>query len=332
MFESFKRFINKEAPKKKKTPRSVSEDKTGAVLEKFLTDFSSAKRNYKKQKDVTILKKDVEAISAELYEYFGIGDVLLAWGEELFSSGDRDAGIAVFKILEKHFENNIANKTLLFVRLAEFEFNNQNTDDGKEYLLLACRSIDNFEESIQNNELGEVWKKYRHYVEDEISHSASDKPLAPEECSQHIDEIIKLPQDELFSVLSEHLDELSANGKRLDLLSKQELNVYLIDEFVITINSDGLENYFAYCAQHFIGLCSALEQIGCTEAQELWNKIKDKISKVPINDPKFEKALLQVADRDVNFENEEAFYYKKVEKKLLSKLSQYVLKNTEFFQ
>ena len=123
-----------------------------------------------------------------------------------------------------------------------------------------------------------------------------------------------------------------ANGKRLDLLSKQELNVYLIDEFVITINSDGLENYFAYCAQHFIGLCSALEQIGCTEAQELWNKIKDKISKVPINDPKFEKALLQVADRDVNFENEEAFYYKKVEKKLLSKLSQYVLKNTEFFQ
>ncbi len=332
MFVSFKRFVNKEAPKKKKTPRSISKNKTGAVFEKFLADFSSAKTNYKKQKDITILKKDVEAISAEFYEYFGIGDVLLGYGEELFSAGDREAGIAVFKILEKYFENNIANQTLLFVRLAEFEFNKGNTDAGKDYLLSACRSIDNFEESIQNNELEDVWEKYRHYVENEISHPASNKLLAPDECSQQMDEIIKLPQDELLFALSEHLAELSANGNKLDLLSEQELNVYLVDEFVVTINSDGLENYFDYCAPHFIGLCSALEQIGCTEAQELWNKIKDKISQAPINDPKFEKALLHLADRDVNFENEEAFYYKKVERKLFSQISQYVKNNLDSFR
>ena len=101
-------------------------------MENFIRLFEGAKRNYKKTKDADALCASLENISKLYGEYFGIGDLLLGYGEELIDCDD-DIGFEIIRIVEKHFKV-VANQTLLCIRLAEWEFKNGDAEKGKAYL------------------------------------------------------------------------------------------------------------------------------------------------------------------------------------------------------
>lgn len=296
-------------------PKQVEFD----ALETFLKDFSNAKNSYKQNGDATALLHTIQDIALHYKDYFGIGDLILSYAEELIVKGDRSTGYAIVQILNRA-GSIIANLTLFYIRLAEIEFDSGNTEAGKQYLITLCQKIDNIEESIKLNDLSEVWEEYKHFVADEISMVSQDAPCSPEDCSMAIADIIKLPQDEFLSALSKHLAELSGNGARLDLLSEQERNIYLIDEFVSTLNADGLENYFSYCEDHFPLLFDAFSAVGCVEAVDLWRIIENKLLQ------------LHISEQNFDFDKEEHIYYTKVEKKLLRNMYSYVRENAKDFR
>ena len=303
------------------------------VLEKFLKQFSAIKCSYKNTKDVISLKNSIIMILEEYKEYYGIGDLLLMYGEELISSGEQVSGISVLKII-RDFRVDVANQTLLYVRLAENAFFNGNTYECRDFLLLWLDKVDNYEESIEINGLQSVWERCRHLVENEIRKVEFSAPTDSHECSVTLNDIIELPQDEFIYAMSERLDELSADGKRLDLLSGQEFFVFLINEFIEDINSDGLEHYFSYNSAHFIDLYRAFCDVGCADAKELWNKInKSILSYFDLDENSgVEKVLSKIADSEINLDEEESFYYEKVEKNLLRDVYRYVLKKQSCFK
>ena len=290
------------------------------ALECFLKHFLSIKKNYRKIPNSKSLLDEIKDICIRYNNYFGIGDLILAYGEELISEGDSCTGYAIFQTIDKEFHC-IANQTLLYIRLAEFEFLNGNLNAGKEYLLTLCKRVDNLEETIKINELSEVWEQYKYLVLEQLPQDKnSSTPLSVDECTMGIEDIIKLPGDELLFELSEHLSELSGNGSCLGFLTEQERNVYFIDEFIEVLNSDGLENYFSNHNDHFHLLLDALKAVGCTEAIELGQKIMSKLTE------------RDIAKFETDFEKEESFYYKKVEKKLLHFICCYVRENLDAFR
>ncbi len=296
------------------------------ILYQFMKSFSSAKSDYKKYAELDILKENLCKIATLYRDYFGIGDLFVSYGESLIDEGDYAGGISVIRIAYDHFTQ-IANQTTTLIRLAECAFCAGNNEEGKTFLLTLCNKVDNYEESIKLNKLYEVWERYKPFIANELlglANSKIQKPLSPEECTYSIDQISKSPKNEILELLSEHLNELSAGGKYLDLLSREEFYLFLADEFIEHINSDGIEHYLSCCSTHFPLLSDVFREIGADEALILLEMIKETI---PNTTAKIEDAVM-----DIDFEKEEDFYYKKVEKRLLKQMCTYFLKNKENFK
>jgi len=305
-----------------------------AMVVAFMESLQTAANDYKKQKNAEQLLKDLTALADSYREYFGFGDLILKYADDLIRDGDYDMGIRIIRLVYEKFSQ-IANITCLNIRLAEYEFENQNTQNGINFLQNLCDKLDNYEESIKDNDLWGVWEKYKHFVEVDIP-SAKEfaKPVSPNECTRSIKEILESPKDQILELVSEHLGQLCANGAHTELLSKEEFNVYLIDEFISTVNSDGIDHYLYYNGKRFPLLCEAIRIIGHKGACDLMKRIKKKVKNVPDNadEEVWQAAIDKLEERGKDFEAEEDFYYEKVENELINSVCEYVLENSEQFK
>ena len=65
-------------------------------------------------------------------DFFGIGDLLLSYGESLIKKEESEAGIAILRLVEKHFKF-VANEALFCLRLADATFKSGDEASGKSY-------------------------------------------------------------------------------------------------------------------------------------------------------------------------------------------------------
>jgi hypothetical protein len=300
------------------------------LVDIFMERLNSTQQEYNKSKDITRLHTKLSSLAHDYSEYFGFGDLFVARGEQLIESGDYDAGITFMTTAHKTFRQ-IANTTTLYIRLAENEFKCGNIKSAKAYLILLCNGLDNYEESIEANGLTAVWETYKHHVENEIPASnnmyRTVEARSPDTCSRNIKDILKLSEEELLTALSGHLNELCGNGEHLNMLTAEELTIYLIDEWISDINADGIEHYLSYHGVHFLELQKAICDIENVQALTLIEKIKQKFppSTVPLNEKSLPSALENMEAYGVDFECEEHFYYEHVEISLLNSLYNYIL-------
>lgn len=306
-------------------------------IEAFLKSISEIKKKYQTENSVEELTKDLLILAKEYHNCMGIGDCLLTLGENYISSNDYPAGISFIRIVDEYYSF-VANTTLLNLRMAEYHIENNEIDIGIEYLLKLCSAVSNYEESIRFNELTSVWEKYKHLVKGKVpasvSINSSNAPLKPEECSLTIEEILSLPKSEILDELSTHINELSANGNKLNHLNKTEKVFYYIDELCSEVNSGGFESYLYYNGNHFQNAINSLESIKAFKMLLLMKTIQSKFpkSKMPKSLNSIQNAIDSFEEKEIDFENEDAQFYEMQEKALLALLLDYVLENKKHFR
>lgn len=303
-------------------------------MERFFDLFERAKREDKKTRDTKSLIAAFETIAASYRSFFGVGDLLLAYGEELIEGGRYDAGISVFKIVENHFET-VANDALFYVRLAEYAFENGESEKGKDYLLRFVSRVDNYEEAVENSGLSAVWDKYKSLLGDlkpsvQIMKKA---PLPPEKCTLCIADILKLPKDSMLSALSLHLCERSADGECMESLTEEEKTFFYIDAFVEQLNADGISHYLSYYGYDFYKLSLAASALGEKNLNCLLSKIENKFPRhrVPKRTEVIDAHLEKMEENGLDFEEDETFYYETVEAGLIEALFLYVMEHSDRF-
>lgn len=241
-------------------------------------------------------------------------------------------------IAEIEAENaEVGNKTGRYLMLAQECFQCGDMELGKAYLVALCRATDNYEESIAFNGLTEVWQKYRHLVDGLVPLSVSvhdPDPLSPEACSMAIGDILNGTRENLLTDLSAHLGELSGNGSALGNLNKWERIFYYADEMCMEVNSGGFDGYLYYYGIHFAKACQAFAEIGAGQMINLTERIQNKFprGRVPKSEEAIQNAMDKLADRGVDFEDEDELYYTSAEKELLGRLSAFVLDNRKHFR
>lgn len=231
----------------------------------------------------------------------------------------------------------IANTTAHFMHLAESYLEQGNTELARACLILMCEKCANYEESLEWNDLTEVWQKHKHLVEGLVPPSRrfmSAQPLPPKDCSMQIAEILALPDDELLSALSDHLGELSAHGDALNSLNKWERTAYYVDELCMEVNSGGFSSYLYYHGAHFEKACKALETISAPGVLAILETIPAKFPRKRI--PKTEDALQDTLDameeRGIDFEREDEIFCSDAVNELLARLLAFVMENKQKFR
>lgn len=303
----------------------------------FIKSITEIKNEYQEENSVEGLAKNLLILTKEYHNCMGIGDYLLALGEEYISNNDYLAGITFIKIVDEYYSF-VANTTLLNLRMAEYHIENNEIDIGIEYLFKLCSAVSNYEESIEFNELTAVWEKYKHLVKDKVPASVAihsfNAPLKPEECSVMIDKIFSLPKSEIIHELSIHINELSANGSELNHLNKTEKVFFYIDELCAEVNSGGFESYLYYNGNHYQNVIHSLETIKAVEMLSLMKTIQSKFpkSKIPKTLNSIQNVMDSLEEKGIDFENEDSQFYDTQEKTLLALLLDYVLENKHHFR
>lgn len=265
------------------------------------------------------------------------GNLLVDAGEKHMVSGDPEAALIFFRAAESC--PNTANRTLLYLRLAQIHLEQGQQEEGVAYLIKLCtETVDNYEESIGFNELTDVWEKYRHLVEGLVPPSVPfmnvPRPLSPGECSQSIGDIFLLSEDDILPALSQHLSELSGSGEELSYLNKWERNVYYLDELSMEVNSGGFDSYLYYHGIHFEKARKALDSMNAPGMTALLDAVAAKFprGKVPKSPDAIQNAMEKLEEKSVDFEAEDDAYYNGVEREFLPRLLAYVLQNKTHFR
>ena len=308
------------------------------VADKFIAEIDKIQEKYRADKDAEKLANRLLGSALKYRKYFGMGDYLINLAEEeYYAKGDYLAGLTIIKTVYKHFKN-IADDVTVYLRMAEYYIENGETEKGTEYLIKLCtETVSNYEESIGFRELTTVWEKYKHLVEGKVPPSVvcnSGNPIPPEKCTMQIADILNLPDDELLSELSTHLNEMSANGEVLSCLNKWEKTFYYIDELCMEVNSGGFSNYLYYHGTHFEKVKTSLETIGAEKTVELLNVVEGKFprKKVPKSIDSIQNNLDKLEEKGIDFETEDEKYYNINEKRMLEKLVLYVKENPKHFR
>lgn len=307
-----------------------------SVQETFSNDIKTVLERYNSSGNLENLQKDLQMFK-KYSEHQWVGDLLIYIGEGYITAGDYPAGISFMKTVDAYFKH-IANTTNLYLRMAEYCIQNGQTDKGTEYLIALCKRVSNYEESIAFNELTDVWDKYKHLVEGKVEPSISvnskKKPLPPEKCSMQIEEIFALPEDDILLHLSDHLNEMSANGDWLNSLNKWEKMVYYADELCMEVNSGGFNSYLYYYGAHFEKALQVFEEIEAHEMVSLLERVARKFprGKVPKSLDSIQNAMDKLEEKGIDFEAEDSTYYTTAEKDLLNQLLVFVLQNKKHFR
>ena len=264
------------------------------------------------------LEKELYKLARKYKKYAFTPNYYVNFGDKLIEKGQREEGIRYLQIATEIFGVG-ADKITCFLRFAEYYIEKGEMETGISYLVkLCCDTVDNYEESIEMRELTQVWERYKPLVEGKVPASISVNKrttLAPEECSMQIQDILNLPKDDLLLELSTHLYEMSGGGDCLNYLNKWERCVYYLDTLCVDINSDGIEHFVEYHGSHMKQTKKAMEELGLHAGVQLLEDVQKK-SRRHIDD----------------FEDEESFYYKFVEKDLLEGLYAYIMENKSRFR
>ncbi len=305
--------------------------------DKMLSDFEKIRNDYNASNDLNKLEKSLKKLLYKYRNNYGLLNYYLLFAEECFKANEYSAGISVVFIVYKSSKY-IPNETLVYLRLAQYYFENGDISQGEKFLIKLCtETVDNYEESIKFNELTDVWNKYKHYVEGKVPPSVAcncSVALPPEECSMQIADILELEQQDLLTKISAHLNELSANGEELNKLNKWEKAVFYIDEFCMEVNSGGVSGYLYYYGNHFEKLFNAFEFIDSNESLNLLESVKNKFPRnsVPKNIDSIQNAINKLEDKGIDFESEDDMYFNEYENIIFEKLQEYILNNKKHFR
>ena len=263
--------------------------------------------------------------------------LLVSAGEEYMLENDPDAAWIFFRSAEKCPE--LYNEITLYMRLAQLHLEKGMQDEGIAYLIKLCtETVDNYEESLGFHELTEVWNRYKHLVEGKvppsIAFNSGPQPLSPAECSQSIEDIFALPEDDMLIALSQHLDEMSGAGEELNYLNKWERCFYYLDELSMEVNSGGFDSYLFQHGEHYHKARKALENLDAPEMTALMDAVAAKFprGKVPKSMDAIQNAMEKLEEKGVDFEAEDEAYYTRVECEFLDALLKYILENRKHFR
>ena len=265
------------------------------------------------------------------------GSLLVNAGDECMQEGDPDTAQVFLRAVE-HCPDT-ADLTTLYLRLAQIHLEKGDQETGTAYLIRLCtEGPSNYEESISFRELTDIWDRYKHLVDGLVPPPTSvyggSLPLSPAECSRPIADILALPEDEILSALSDHLDELSGGGDSLNCLNKWERNVFYLDELTMEVNSGGFDSYLYYYGEHFARARKALTALNAPEMTALLDAVTAKFprGKVPKSMDAIQNAMDKLEEQGVDFETEDDTYYTSAEQELLPQLLAYVLANRKHFR
>lgn len=289
------------------------------AYEVFCKEFLAIYEKYQVEENINSLKNQLYKLARKYKKYGFAGNYFVNFGDEIIEKGEREAGILYLQIATEIF-GAYADEVTCFLRYAEYYIEKGEHEKGVSYLMkLCCETTSNYEESIEFRELTHVWERYKHLVEGKVPASIKvnegNSPLSPEECSKQIQDILELSKDELLLELSTHLYEMSGGGDYLNYLNKWERLVYYLDTLCVDINSDGIEHFVEYHGTHMKQTKKAMEELGLQSGVRLLEDIQKKVRR-------------HIED----FEDEEDFYYKSVEKELLDGLYTYVIENKSRFR
>ena len=305
--------------------------------DKMLSDFEKIQNVYNVSKDLKKLEKELKKLLHKYHNNYGLLNYYLLFAEECFEKNDYNAGITTIFIVHKSCKY-IPNETLVYLRLAQYYFENGESALGEKFLIKLCtETVDNYEESIKFNELTEVWNKYKHYVDGKVPPSLTFSnivALAPEDCSMQIIDILELDGQNLLTKISVHLNEMSASGKELNRLNKWEKTVFYVDEFSEQVNAEGISGYLYYYGNHFDKLIVAIEEINAKDCLVLTESIRNKFPRntVPKNIDGIQNTLNKLEEKGIDFETEDEMYFKTCEKIIFEELEKYILDNQKHFR
>ena len=300
-------------------------------------DLTPILRQYKQDPSPELLERQLSEFANAYRNDCMIGDLLVDAGNNSMEKGDAGTAFVFLKAAEKC--PNVADETTLYLRLAQIHLEKGDQETGIAYLIRLCtEGPSNYEESIGFRELTEVWNRYRHLVDGLVPPSVSiysgPRPLSPDECSRSIAEIWALPEDEILSALSEHVNEMSASGEELNYLNKWERSFCYLDELSMEVNSGGFDSYLYYHGQHFEKARKALNAIDSPAMTALLDAVTAKFprGKVPKSMDAIRNAMEKLEEKGVDFEDLDDACYGGAEREFLSALLNYVLENRKHFR
>ena len=311
-------------------------------LEKLTKELEHIKSEYLSNRDTKKLNAQLQKTAKSYRNIMYVFDLFIKTGAELIENGEHECGFAYFLAFEKYIEKDsecIADTVTLYLRLAEYYLENNETEKGINYLIRLCtQTTDNYEESIEFRELTDVWEKYKHYVAGKVPESkitiSGTPPIAPEKCSMKIADILSLPQDELLTEISVHLNEMSGNGTYLNYLNKWEKIVYDADLVCTEVNSDGFSGYLYYYGNRFLNAVKAFEEVCSPKMIDLMTSVQNKFpsQKIPKSLESIQNKIDKMEEKEIDFEDEDEFFYNDAQEELLDKLYEYILNNQKRFR
>ena len=206
-----------------------------------------------------------------------ISDLLINTAEDRIKAGEYEAGIAIMlAVYESRYLNDFDDVTL-YLRLAEYYIENDDTDKGKSFLTKMCNeTVDNYEEALSFRTLLPVWEKYKSLVAGQVQPSVS-------------------------------LD---------DVEYKTPTSEELLDIMLSEVESGGFDAYLSYHSKYFEETIKAAESLNKTKTAALLKRVEGKFpdGKIPKNQQETEQVIMDMA---LDFEDEDNYFYNVVEKELL---------------
>ncbi len=311
-------------------------------LEKLTRELELIKNEYLSNRDTKKLNAQLQKTAKSYRNIMYVFDLFIKTGAELIESGEQECGFAYFLAFEKYIEKDteyIADTVTLYLRLAEYYLENNETEKGVNYLIRLCtQTTDNYEESIEFRELTDIWEKYKHLVAGKVPESVVTNngvsPVAPENCSMKIPDILSLPQEELLTEISAHLNEISGNGTYLNYLNKWEKIVCDADLVCTEVNSDGFSGYLYYYGNRFLNAVKAFEEINSPKMLDLMTSVQNKFpsKKVPKSIESIQNKLNKMEEKEIDFEEEDEIFYNDAQEELLDKLYEFIMSNQKRFR
>jgi len=312
-------------------------DQLPVIYASFCDEVCRIKQQYEHSKKTEDIAAGVRVLS-ENRDYHLFADSLLLLGESYIDSGDYPAGIACILSLAESFPQ-INNKTLLYLRLAEYHIEGGNTEEGMRYLVKLCtQTSHNYEEAIALQNMSCLWEKYKPLVAgivpDSVAFTLPAQPIPPKKCSRSVEDILSSPKADLLTDLSVHLSEMTANGQYLYYLNKWERAVFYVDKLWMEVNSGGFERYIYYNGQHFSNVCSALVAMKATKVLAILGEITQQFprKKVPKSLERIQAILDDREELVAGLDALDAKFYEYGEKELLDKLFEYIQENKTRFR
>ena len=222
-------------------------------------------------------QKDLDKFIKKHRDVQMIGDLIINAAEDKIKDGEYDTGILYILSAYESKYLNVYDDVTIYLRLAEYYIENGETDKGKDFLKRLCNeTVDNYEEALEFRNLKPVWEKYKHLVQ-----GCVNPPV---------------------SLDNEAVEEIPTSEK-------------LLEELLEEVCSGGFDAYLSYHSKYFYETLRAAEKCKKVHTVKVLKRVAKKFpnGKVPVNSEITEDIIM---DNELDFEKEDDYFYKKVEKEL----------------